>query len=235
MFPRDFETVSPRQNVQGVQPRSFTGSPTGGYGAHTSTRNWENRWTTPMFRGVLDATLCFRHRDRRSLAARRVCSGEAARGPLRRAAPLAPAPAARGGSGCGAGRGSRRRRSLPRVQPAKTWKDLITLEGLVDSYYQYYLNPPAGPNNSLTQLGGRQFDVNSNTFTLNYAKVAVGMTSDKAGFRIDMGYGATGAIVNSANPAGRCPRRGRRLPSRLPRAAGLRDVDAHHQPHDRLR
>jgi len=86
--------------------------------------------------------------------------------------------------------------------PAKTWKDLITMEGLVDSYYQIYLNPPAGPNNSLTQLGGRQFDVNSNTFTLNYAKVAVGMSADKAGFRIDMGYGATGAIINSAAPPG---------------------------------
>ena len=48
---------------------------------------------------------------------------------------------------------------------------------------------------------GRQFDTNSNTFTLNYTKVGIGINADPVGFRLDMGYGATGAIINSALPS----------------------------------
>jgi hypothetical protein len=92
--------------------------------------------------------------------------------------------------------------AAPAAAPAKTWKDLITIEGLVDAYYMAYLNPPSGSNNSLTPPVGRNFDINSNTFTLNYAKVGIGMSAEKAGFRLDMGYGATGSIINSAVPPG---------------------------------
>jgi hypothetical protein len=88
--------------------------------------------------------------------------------------------------------------AAPAAPPAKTWKDLVTLEGLVDSYYQYNLSGA----NSLQGPAFRNFDTYSNTFTLNYAKVAVGMSSDMAGFRIDMGYGTTAAIINSAVPPG---------------------------------
>jgi hypothetical protein len=80
--------------------------------------------------------------------------------------------------------------------PAKTWKDLLTVDGLVDAYYMAYLNPPSGPNNSLTPPVGRQFDINSNTFTLNYAKVGLGVNADNVGLRIDMGYGAMGNLIN---------------------------------------
>ncbi|MDB4983466.1 MAG: putative beta-barrel porin-2, OmpL-like, partial [Myxococcales bacterium] len=79
--------------------------------------------------------------------------------------------------------------------PTPTWKDLITIDGLVDTYYMYNFSGA----NSLTPPAGRNFDTNSNTFTLNYAKVGLGMTSDKVGLRMDLGYGATGAIVNSGS------------------------------------
>jgi hypothetical protein len=78
--------------------------------------------------------------------------------------------------------------------PAKTWKDLLTVEGLVDTYYLYNFTG----SNSLVPPGGRQFDLNSNTFTLNYAKVGLGVAADPVGLRIDLGYGATGQIINGA-------------------------------------
>jgi hypothetical protein len=82
--------------------------------------------------------------------------------------------------------------------PAKGWKDLLVIEGLLDSYYQYNFTGA----NSLTPPAGRNFDVNSNTFTLNYAKIGLGLSAEKAGFRLDMGYGSTGALINAAVPPG---------------------------------
>jgi hypothetical protein len=79
--------------------------------------------------------------------------------------------------------------------PAKTWKDLITIDGLVDTYYQYNFSG-VSPNPSLAAPGNRQFDVNSNTFTLNYAKVGIGMSADMVALRMDLGYGAMGNIIN---------------------------------------
>jgi hypothetical protein len=84
--------------------------------------------------------------------------------------------------------------------PAKTWKDLVTFDGLVDSYYMVNLNPPSGPNNSLTAPVDRQFDTNSNTFTLNYARLGIGVSADNVGLRIDAGYGAMGYAINEAAP-----------------------------------
>ena len=46
----------------------------------------------------------------------------------------------------------------------------------------------------------RSFDVNANTFTLNYAKVGIGVNPDPVGLRLDLGYGATGSIINAAYP-----------------------------------
>ncbi len=82
--------------------------------------------------------------------------------------------------------------------PAKTWKDFITVEGLVDTYYLWNFTG----STSVTSPAGapiivRSFDVNSNSFTLNYAKVAIGVNADPVGLRIDLGYGATGSIVNA--------------------------------------
>jgi hypothetical protein len=89
--------------------------------------------------------------------------------------------------------------------PAKTWKELITMEGLVDAYYMYNFTGDTAPFHTQTTPQGapaftRSFDLNSNSFTLNYAKLAVGMAPDPVGFRIDLGYGATGMLINGAAP-----------------------------------
>jgi hypothetical protein len=81
--------------------------------------------------------------------------------------------------------------------PAKTWKDLVTFDGLVDAYYLYNFSG-TGTNSSLVPPNGRAFDTNSNTFTLNYARLGIGMTADNVGLRIDAGYGAMGNIINSS-------------------------------------
>jgi hypothetical protein len=81
--------------------------------------------------------------------------------------------------------------------PAKTWKDLVTFDGLVDTYYMWRFGGVGGWNSGAP---GRAFDTNTNTFTLNYAKLGVGVSSDNVGLRIDMGYGAVGSIVNSNSP-----------------------------------
>ena len=100
----------------------------------------------------------------------------------------------------------------PAPTPAPTapsWKDLIVIEGLADAYYQYNFT---GPSPSVTPVtldsagdftnpAQRNFDLNANTFTLNYAKVGIGVNADPVGLRLDFGYGATGAIINAANPS----------------------------------
>lgn len=79
----------------------------------------------------------------------------------------------------------------------KGWKDLLVLEGLVDSYYLYNFTG----HTSTTPAAGRQFDVNSNSFALSYAKLGFGVASEPVGLRVDLGYGATGQIINTAIPA----------------------------------
>jgi hypothetical protein len=102
------------------------------------------------------------------------------------AAPMAPAPAA----------------------ASTSWKDLITIEGLADAYYQYNFTGPTSTTPTTADSAGgftdpaqRNFDLNSNTFTLNYAKVGIGVNADPVGLRLDLGYGATGALINAANSA----------------------------------
>ena len=107
--------------------------------------------------------------------------------PVAVAAPMAPAPAA--------------------ATPG--WKDLVTIEGLADAYYQYNFTGPtpsvtpvtADSAGMLSNPGQRNFDLNANTFTLNYAKVGLGVNADPVGVRLDLGYGATGASSTRANPA----------------------------------
>ena len=88
--------------------------------------------------------------------------------------------------------------AAPAAPPAKTWKDFLLVEGLVDAYYQYNFT---GSNSLTPPTGGRNFDLNSNTFTLNYAKLGLGVNPEPVGLRIDLGYGATGQIINAANLA----------------------------------
>src|SRR6266436_809293 len=77
--------------------------------------------------------------------------------------------------------------AAPAAPPAKTWKDLVTFDGLVDAYYMLNLNGA----NSLSAPVGRNFDTNSNTFTLNYAKLGIGVSGDNVGIRMHLGSGAT--------------------------------------------
>ncbi len=74
----------------------------------------------------------------------------------------------------------------------------IVWEGLVDTYYMY--NITGDP--STQPPVGRAFDTISNSFTLNYTEVSASMNADPVGFRIDLGYGATGAIINGFAGAG---------------------------------
>jgi hypothetical protein len=90
----------------------------------------------------------------------------------------------------------------PAAPPAKTWKDLLTVEGLVDTYYLYNFT---GSNSTTNPSFTRQFDTYSNSFTLNYAKVGLGVAAEPVGLRLDLGYGATGSIINSAVPPGDVP------------------------------
>jgi len=94
------------------------------------------------------------------------------------------------------------------VAAAPGWKDLITIEGLADAYYQYNFTGPSpsvtpvtlGSDGTFSNPGQRNFDLNANTFTLNYAKVGIGVNADPVGLRLDLGYGATGLLINGANP-----------------------------------
>lgn len=80
----------------------------------------------------------------------------------------------------------------------KPWYHQVTLEGLVDSYYMLNLGQLDNAADSLTGPALRNFDVSSNSFTLNYAKVGLGLTADPVSFRLDLGYGHTGALINGA-------------------------------------
>lgn len=96
--------------------------------------------------------------------------------------------------------------AAPAAPPAKTWKDLLLIEGLVDAYYMYNFT---GSTSITSPIGApipvRSFDLNSNQFTLNYAKIGLGVNPDPVGLRIDIGYGATGAIVNGLTPTAVAP------------------------------
>jgi hypothetical protein len=99
--------------------------------------------------------------------------------------------------------------AAPAAAPAAAapkWYDLVTVDGLVDSYYQYNFS---GANSLTPTIAGsamapspstvRSFDIASNAFSLNYAKIGVGIAPSPVGFRLDMGYGQTGVVVNSVS------------------------------------
>jgi hypothetical protein len=80
--------------------------------------------------------------------------------------------------------------------PAAVPPVAFTWEALVDAYYMYNftgkpsVQPPGAP---------RQFDVASNSFSLNYAKLGVGADTEYVAFRMDLGAGHTAAIINAAS------------------------------------
>jgi hypothetical protein len=81
--------------------------------------------------------------------------------------------------------------------PASSFWESLEFSGFVDGYYLWAFNEQ--------DLQLRNFDVNHNTFNLNYAEVAVGKpTSEvsRAGFRLDVGAGDTADMVNAFEPGG---------------------------------
>ena len=81
----------------------------------------------------------------------------------------------------------------------KPWFHMVSLEALVDTYYMLNLGHLDNAADSLTAPTVRNFDVAANSFTLNYAKVGLGLTADPVSFRLDLGYGHTGALINGAS------------------------------------
>lgn len=82
--------------------------------------------------------------------------------------------------------------------PILTFFRNTELSGFVDMYYSYNFNRPG---TGLAQL--RNFDTQHNAFSLNLAEVALTKlpTEDsRAGFRIDLDYGPTAALVNAFEP-----------------------------------
>jgi hypothetical protein len=72
----------------------------------------------------------------------------------------------------------------------------FTWEALVDAYYMYnFTGKPSlqGP------VAPRQFDLASNSFSLNYAKLGVGADTEYVAFRMDLGAGHTAAIINGSS------------------------------------
>jgi len=71
-----------------------------------------------------------------------------------------------------------------------------TFTGLFDGNYVYNFNKPASQTNSM-----RAFDINHQQFGLNYAELSVEQKAMPVGYRFDLGFGDTAAIVNSAEPS----------------------------------
>ena len=88
----------------------------------------------------------------------------------------------------------------PEASPLK-----LTWSGLVDSYYMYVFNQADGTNSTTPPGGPRQFDVSSNSFSLALTKVGVNAAIGAASLQVDLGYGASGTIINIANSGNPTP------------------------------
>jgi len=73
----------------------------------------------------------------------------------------------------------------------------IDFSGLVDGYYNFNANHPPNSSNG-NQL--RNFDYDSNTFSLNMAKLTLSHDPDPVGFRVDLGFGKTFDTILSSEP-----------------------------------
>jgi hypothetical protein len=85
----------------------------------------------------------------------------------------------------------------PAPAPAPTFWQSVEFSGFVDGYYEWAFNESA--------LQLRNFDVNHNTFSLNYAEVALSKAvsdTSRGGFRVDFGAGDTATLVNAFEPGG---------------------------------
>ena len=93
--------------------------------------------------------------------------------------------------------------------PVLTFLKNTELSGFVDTYYTYNFNTPG---TSCATVGNvaifnslHSFDVAHNSFSLNLAELALEKkptTESRGGFRIDLDYGSTAAIVAGFDPGG---------------------------------
>ena len=87
----------------------------------------------------------------------------------------------------------------PAATPAPpAWNTVMKEELLVDTYYMINFNGFKSGQNSLLAPGGRVFDTQSNSFTMNYAKIGLEVDSDPVTVRADLGYGYLASIVSGA-------------------------------------
>jgi len=88
--------------------------------------------------------------------------------------------------------------ATPAAPPA--WNTVMKEELLVDSYYMINFNGFKSGQNSLVPAAGRVFDTQSNSFTMNYAKIGLEVDSDPVTVRADLGYGYLGSVVQGGSP-----------------------------------
>src|SRR5213079_1193056 len=96
----------------------------------------------------------------------------------------------------------------PVANPVLKFFEGTELTGFVDTYYSYNFNTPKTPCATVGGVGIfnclHNFDVAHNSFSLNMAKVALEKkptTDSRGGFRVDLTYGATPALIGGADPA----------------------------------
>ena len=81
--------------------------------------------------------------------------------------------------------------------PAPVWSiGPIDFSGLVDGYYSFNFNHPADRYNDLYN-----FDVRSQQFSLNMAKLSLSHNPDPVGFQIDLGFGRAFDLVHANEQA----------------------------------
>ena len=81
----------------------------------------------------------------------------------------------------------------PAPAPAPTWSiGPIDFSGLIDGYYSANLNSPSTRTNQLYN-----FDVQSQQFSLNMAKLSLSHSPDPVGFQVDFGFGKAFTLVHA--------------------------------------
>ncbi len=81
--------------------------------------------------------------------------------------------------------------------PAPTWSiGPIDFSGTIDGYYSWNSEHPANKTNELYN-----FNIPTNTFSLNMAKIAMSHTADPVGFEFDLMYGDTATQIGTVASA----------------------------------
>jgi hypothetical protein len=84
---------------------------------------------------------------------------------------------------------------------APTWSvGPIDFSGLVDGYYNFNANHPNDGSGSSSENQLRNFDVDSNAFSLSMAKLTLSHDPDPIGFRVDLMFGKTESIILGTEP-----------------------------------